>query len=237
MSSGFAMLIVSLLAPPVFGEEPALPYQYSNEWSLVSAPPPAGPYRSINIDPRVPGAGTVTELPLLPLQPDDKTPGTQSKDGDATTDSTDALADQSMNDSAVVEQEISASVPGTAPAAGIPVLADEATSPVDSAKALSTSPEPAVKETEISKPNAGRQGAMLGMPVPAPGYGRRIPPQSPAYNYPPPGYPYQSMYQGHRNISPPGYYNPAGPDAELEVPPPPVYDGMYGRQPYQGGGW
>jgi len=237
MSSVFAMLIVSLLTPPVFGEEPALPYQYSNEWSLVSAPPPAGPYRPINIDPRVPGPGTVTELPLLPLQPEDKPADTPSNDGAATTGSTDSSADQSINKSEEVEQEFSASIPGAAPAAGIPVLSDEATSPADSAKALNTSPEPSIKEAEISKPNVGRKGAMSPMPVPAYGYGRRIPPQTPAYNYPPPGYPYQPMYQGNRSISPPGYYNPVERDAELEVPPPPVYDGMYGSQPYQGGGW
>ncbi len=181
MSSRFAMLLVTLATPPVFGEEPVLPYQYTNDWSLVSAPPPAGPYRPVNIDPRVPGPGSVPELPMLPLQPDDKTGGTPGNDGIATTDSNN-ISQQSTSDPAVVEQEISASIPGAPPAAGIPA-------------------------------------------------------QSPAYNYPPPGYPYQSMYRGGQGLPPPGYYNPARRDAEPEVPPPPVYDGMYGPRPYQDGGW
>jgi hypothetical protein len=39
-------------------------FKYSDEWSLVSAPPPAGPYQPVNIDPRVPGPGTIPEVPL-----------------------------------------------------------------------------------------------------------------------------------------------------------------------------
>jgi hypothetical protein len=30
-------------------------FKYNDDWALVSAPPPPGPYQSINVDPRVPG--------------------------------------------------------------------------------------------------------------------------------------------------------------------------------------
>jgi len=39
-------------------------FTYSDEWSLVSAPPPAGPYQPVNIDPRVPGPGMVSQMPM-----------------------------------------------------------------------------------------------------------------------------------------------------------------------------
>jgi hypothetical protein len=175
---------------------------------------------------------------MLPPQSGDKTTGTTGSDGVPTTGSgTEPSTQQSVNDPAVVEQDISASVPGTAPAAGIPVMADETTTPADSAKALDTLPEAVVDETDINKPNAGLDPRAQGVPVMPPGYGRRIPQQSPAYNYPPPGYPYQSMYRSNRNVPPPGYYNPEARDAEPEVPPPPEFDGMYERRSYQGGSW
>lgn len=30
-------------------------FVYSDDWSIVSAPPPPGPYNSVNLDPRIPG--------------------------------------------------------------------------------------------------------------------------------------------------------------------------------------
>jgi hypothetical protein len=30
-------------------------YIYSDDWAIVSAPPPPGPYQSVNVDPRIPG--------------------------------------------------------------------------------------------------------------------------------------------------------------------------------------
>jgi hypothetical protein len=34
-------------------------YTYSPDWAIVSAPPPPGPYQSVNVDPRVPGQEVV----------------------------------------------------------------------------------------------------------------------------------------------------------------------------------
>ncbi len=48
------MLLPLLQAAPVVVAEDA-PFTYSDDWGLVSAPPPPGPYQAVNIDPRVPG--------------------------------------------------------------------------------------------------------------------------------------------------------------------------------------
>jgi hypothetical protein len=36
-------------------------YTYTEEWSIVSAPPPAGPFRSVHLDPRIPGQGVAPQ--------------------------------------------------------------------------------------------------------------------------------------------------------------------------------
>jgi len=51
---GVLVLLTLLQAAPVVVAEDA-PFTYSDDWSLVSAPPPPGPYQAVNIDPRVPG--------------------------------------------------------------------------------------------------------------------------------------------------------------------------------------
>ena len=40
-------------------------FTYSEGWDIVSAPPPPGPYRAVNLDPRIPGQSMV---PLLPVE-------------------------------------------------------------------------------------------------------------------------------------------------------------------------
>ena len=44
----------------------------SSDWSLVSAPPPPGPYRTVNLDPRVPGSEGV---PMIGNAPGFSQPG------------------------------------------------------------------------------------------------------------------------------------------------------------------
>ena len=39
-------------------------FNYTDDWVLVSAPPPPGPYRAVNIDPRVPGQDTVPDFSM-----------------------------------------------------------------------------------------------------------------------------------------------------------------------------
>jgi hypothetical protein len=50
----------------VFADEAATSaaFTYTDDWVLVSAPPPPGPYRPVNIDPRVPGQDTIPEFSM-----------------------------------------------------------------------------------------------------------------------------------------------------------------------------
>jgi hypothetical protein len=224
-------------------EEPPVTYHYSDEWSLVSAPPPMGPYHPVNIDPRIPGPGTVETIPMLP--PEQETGGAIAADAGATEEANSAVPDEqaeiaaepvtrqqpSENTGAATEPEIAEGVPGNAPAAGLPVIVDDSASAVDAAAATAHDPSN----------DAADAGYTQGWSQPAPPppvMGNRMPPPAyPAYPYPSQRYPYQSMYRGSPNGPPPGYYNPPGGYAEPEVPPPPVYDRSNGRVPYQGGGW
>lgn len=49
---------------PVQTDASAPAYTYSDDWNLVSAPPPLGPYNAINLDPRVPGKNLVEPMPI-----------------------------------------------------------------------------------------------------------------------------------------------------------------------------
>jgi len=60
------MLLLPVWSGIAIAEDAAIPYRYSDEWSVVSAPGPAGPYQPVNIDPRVPG----TALPSIPAMDD-----------------------------------------------------------------------------------------------------------------------------------------------------------------------
>jgi hypothetical protein len=54
---GVSLIFMLTVIAPFTGAaaQQAPQYSYANDWSVVSAPPPAGPYRSIHVDPRVPG--------------------------------------------------------------------------------------------------------------------------------------------------------------------------------------
>ena len=58
---GMLLLLPLLQAAPAVMAEDA-PFIYSDDWSLVSAPPPPGPYRAVNIDPRVPGQDAIPPM-------------------------------------------------------------------------------------------------------------------------------------------------------------------------------
>jgi len=63
--SGVSVAFVVLAAAPAYSEDVAAPseFTYTDDWSLVSAPPPPGPYSSIHIDPRVPGQDSLPPMP------------------------------------------------------------------------------------------------------------------------------------------------------------------------------
>lgn len=51
-------------------------YTYHDDWAIVSAPPPPGPYQSVNIDPRIPGQEDVI-TPFVSGFNEPPTPGEQ----------------------------------------------------------------------------------------------------------------------------------------------------------------
>jgi len=58
-------MILALLGGPLAAAgtaDMANPYTYPNDWKLVSAPPPSGPYHSVNLDPRIPGQGPMPSI-------------------------------------------------------------------------------------------------------------------------------------------------------------------------------
>ena len=61
---GSLILILISTALPVSADEAnqTSGFTYKDDWAVVSAPPPPGPYRAVNIDPRVPGVGAIPPL-------------------------------------------------------------------------------------------------------------------------------------------------------------------------------
>lgn len=54
MMSGMNMVYAAETAPATT-DDAARSFTYNDDWALVSAPPPPGPYQSVNLDPRIPG--------------------------------------------------------------------------------------------------------------------------------------------------------------------------------------
>jgi hypothetical protein len=284
-SSVVVAVAVILSTSSVFAEESPPPFHYSDDWTLVSAPPPTGPYRSVNIDPRIPGAGAVEPMRVMPSRlrasgaaepapapanaaaavqtappaqeqyaPEapvaaEEPPAPVAAEEPPAPEKPVAAAESPapVEPSATAESpvsvqapgapEIATSVPGNAPAAGIPAAAETELSPLETARPYG--PPAAGEETEYGEPHPGSSGQMPpSYQPPLHGYGRAYPPP-PMRNYPAPRYPYyQQRYRGTQNaVPPPGYYNPQRSNEEPEVPPPPAYEGMYGRPPYPGNGW
>lgn len=268
-SSVVVAVAVILSSSCAFAEESPPPFHYSDDWTLVSAPPPTGPYRSVYIDPRIPGAGTVEPMPVIPPQlrekggtaeepsaptgeaaaaqevpPARETPAPEETAAPQTIPPPQAMPAQEAPATtgqapAPVAPEYAASIPGTAPAAGVPVSQGMEAPPLETVP--SNVPPPAAGPGEEYGQQGREPGAQMP-PAPQPalrGYGRTMPPpQMRNYNYPTPWYPYQPRYPGSRNVPPPGYYTPQRSNEEPEVPPPPAYEGAYRRPPYPGGsGW
>jgi hypothetical protein len=61
-SPGALLLLLPLLQATPLAMAEVAPFTYSDDWSLVSAPPPPGPYQPVNIDPRVPGQDAIPPM-------------------------------------------------------------------------------------------------------------------------------------------------------------------------------
>ena len=64
--SGSVVLCLLLMAASALAEDsaPSSEFTYTDDWAVVSAPPPPGPYHAVNIDPRVPGVDAIPPLPM-----------------------------------------------------------------------------------------------------------------------------------------------------------------------------
>jgi hypothetical protein len=104
--TGVSFFLISLpVALPVMADTGAEPpgYTYSQDWAVVSAPPPPGPYGAVNLDPRIPGQDM---LPLLPV-----------------VEQASAVARE------IPMADIPAEALGNPPAAGMPVMTETEDSP------------------------------------------------------------------------------------------------------------
>ena len=70
MSVPIVLSLVLMTAPVLAGQSAAgTDFTYTDDWAVVSAPPPPGPYRAVNIDPRVPGVDAIPPLTIEPAAP------------------------------------------------------------------------------------------------------------------------------------------------------------------------
>jgi hypothetical protein len=63
-------LVLVLTTSVIRADDPGQEYTYNDDWAIVSAPPPPGPYQGINLDPRIPGQeDNVQSHMMAPAQP------------------------------------------------------------------------------------------------------------------------------------------------------------------------
>lgn len=64
--SGSVVLSLWLMCVSAVAQEsaPSSEFTYTDDWDVVSAPPPPGPFRAVNLDPRVPGFDAIPPLPM-----------------------------------------------------------------------------------------------------------------------------------------------------------------------------
>lgn len=69
--SGPVVLSLILMTAAALADEsaPNTEFTYTDDWAVVSAPPPPGPYRAVNIDPRVPGVDAIPPLSIDTVTP------------------------------------------------------------------------------------------------------------------------------------------------------------------------
>lgn len=97
------VMLAVLAAIPVSGfAEQELEFTYSDEWSVVSAPPPSGPYRAVHVDPRVPGQGLIPPVTSSfevadPATPSPDVPPGNIDSSSATTPATQPLGTESVD--------------------------------------------------------------------------------------------------------------------------------------------
>jgi hypothetical protein len=238
------------------GDAQAPAYTYNDDWGMVSAPPPQGPYNAVNLDPRIPGQDLVTTMPML--MPDRGSQEVAVTDTAASTP--EAPADAS---GAAGSASVTASTPGQSsvppqtpydyqpqPASqGSPSRAPQMAMPEQVAPGYGQQPDSRAYERAGSMnapyPGAGMQAVRPQPAVapeqhmghetrPLPGYYRSQdysqPGARPMYGYPWPSRHPSSGYPAAGYSQSP--WQGGDPYAsEIEVPPPSVYNRMMAKPP------
>ena len=164
-------------------------YTYSEDWAVVSAPPPPGPYRAVNLDPRIPGQDM---LPLLPVEQETTTVASEMP---------------------AVEMPIEV-LESKPPAAGMPVMLESEEAPVAELNSRKAAlPPPVPGQYNRMMPTYNNQ-ARPRYPVRTgyPGY-RNMPPMGyygmPVPRFPQKGFPQQGFpQQGYsQQVPPPPVYD------------------------------
>jgi len=206
---GISLLMTLLpVALPVAADTAAEPvnYTYSEDWAVVSAPPPPGPYRAVNLDPRIPGQDM---LPLLPVTAQPTTVATEVPAVD-------------------MPAEVLESQP---PAAGIPVMLESEASPAAALEHREAVLPPRIQGhynrnvPAYNYPSPPRYPDRTGYPgyrnMPPMGYNGMPVPHFPQQGFSQQGFPQQvppppvydammNKRQSFRNQGAEGTYNPGG---------------------------
>lgn len=173
-------------------------FTYSDNWKIVSAPPPPGPYQTINVDPRVPG------------QEDNMPPPSEGSGRPADT-------------AAQVMDRIEAAPPSAGvPAAPSGQMMDSFTAAPPSADVPAAQRMPFTPPAQQTPYGYGSAPGYSGYYRPHDyGQGRPAPMQTypRVSGYPRPGYPGAGYGPSPRDAAPPAV-------AEEAIPPPPVYNRM-----------
>jgi hypothetical protein len=197
MVGALAFCVVHLLAPataraedqPLQDEEEFKPFVYTDDWALVSAPPPPGPYQSVNIDPRVPGQDAappmtiepppVTPPPGMPAAVDIQPPAPPDKQTDSPLDIPEAASfpghSPPVGKQPSVAGDHEPTIPEAAPFAGHSL-------PAGKQPPMAGDREPTIPE---AAPFAGYSSSAGKQPPAAGPYGRRRPGAGLSPEYPP----------------------------------------------------
>lgn len=222
---GVSICLVQLLASALTSAEglkETKPFVYTDDWALVSAPPPPGPYNSVNIDPRVPGQDAAPPIPVEPpsLMPMPDLP----EAADTQPPAAGTQAPESQTD--IPE---AAPFPGRQPAAGeaAPVTgpySGEAPADIPEAAPFPEYPPPASGRASAAGPRS--RAGPVDRPEASPLSGFRSPPARAPMDARPRG---RAMPAGRPESVPvPGYQRPAGNPPFVTVP---YGRGMPGRRP------
>jgi len=173
------LFLVATSAPAGDEIPPDSAFIYKEDWAVVSAPPPPGPYRAVNIDPRIPGVDATPPMPV---------------------ESASSAAEP------VASTGIPAAALNTPPAAGAPAIAMPQDRPAQAANAPLRQPVPARTAPATSPgyyyPAQPRYPAQSRYAPPPAAY--RNYQQQPAYGYyGAPSYPRQQQQQ----VPPPPVYD------------------------------